>query len=264
MTTRPLSVLVAEDNPVNQEVALGILESLNCEVTVVDNGAEALAAYQVAPRRFQAILMDCQMPVLDGWEAAKQIRDWEGEGQHIPILALTANTVDGSRSACLDAGMDDMLGKPFRRLELQAMLEKWCPGGECAGMPDTEPQQAVLRPSLDQKPLQLLRDLDPDGSKRLLQRTIVKFASYGEELMKDMQNSLKNNNMSEVSRLAHSLKSSSANLGAADLSKQCLGIETSARGLEKPADIEQRLDDLAKTYQAVKQELLSMADLEDA
>ena len=264
MTTRPLSVLVAEDNPVNQEVALGILESLHCEVTIVDNGAEALEAYQTAkPGRFQLILMDCQMPVLDGWEAARRIRAWEGDGRHIPILALTANTVDGSKPACLDAGMDDMLSKPFRRLELEALLDKWCPGDEKAETPDTQPQQSVPKPSLDQKPLQLLKELDPDGSKRLIHRTITKFASYGDGLLADMKNSLKNNDMSEISRLAHSLKSSSANLGAAELSRQCLDIETSTKDLDKPTDIERCLAVLEQTYQAVRQELLSIADREN-
>lgn len=120
-------VLLAEDNPVNQEVGLGMLESLGCRVHVANDGAEAVTAIERAGNdAFDVVLMDCQMPVMDGLEATKKIREFEGERRHTPILALTANAFESSRRACLVAGMDDMLSKPFSRNDLQTLLHRWC------------------------------------------------------------------------------------------------------------------------------------------
>ncbi len=125
-------VLVAEDNPVNQEVALAMLESLGCEVRVVDDGQAALTALAKAP--FDLVLMDCQMPVLDGLTATTQWRQREQAEQRprIPIIALTANVIKGVREACLAAGMDDYLGKPFSREQLAAVLKRWLPNSMAA------------------------------------------------------------------------------------------------------------------------------------
>lgn len=263
MTSLSLSVLVAEDNPVNQEVAIGLLETLHCEVTVVDDGAQALEAYKTAaPAQFDLILMDCQMPKMDGMEATRRIREWEGEARHIPILALTANAISGSKEACLEAGMDDMLSKPFRRQELQKLLEKWCPGDARDEHQSVESDQMSAGSPLNQQSLQFLRDLDPDGSKRLVHRTIVKFVSYGDDLINNMAQSLADNDMAEMSRLAHSMKSSSANLGATDVSRQCQEIESATKDQERPDDISQQLQALTTAYQASKQALLSVAEKE--
>ena len=119
-------VLLAEDNPVNQEVGIGMLESLGCRVQVVDNGAEAVIAFEQAlDDSFDVVLMDCQMPVMDGHEATRRIRKLEGHVHQTPILALTANAFDDSRAACLAAGMNDMLSKPFSREALLSLLRRW-------------------------------------------------------------------------------------------------------------------------------------------
>jgi CheY-like chemotaxis protein len=118
-------VLVAEDNAVNQEVAVALLNAVGCTSRIVANGREALAALG-SGESFDLVLMDCQMPELDGYEAARAIRERESaQGGHIPIVALTANAMIGDREACLAAGMDDFLSKPFRLAEMRAMLEKW-------------------------------------------------------------------------------------------------------------------------------------------
>jgi CheY-like chemotaxis protein len=114
-------VLVAEDNPVNQRVVVGLLAKLGCEAIVVADGARAVASSQGG--RFDVILMDCQMPELDGFEATRRIRA-EQPG-HVPIIALTAGALDGDRERCLVAGMDDYLAKPVRLEELAAALSKW-------------------------------------------------------------------------------------------------------------------------------------------
>ncbi|MGE3277123.1 MAG: ATP-binding protein [Vicinamibacterales bacterium] len=120
--TRPLSVLLAEDNPVNQRVAALMLGRLGHEVEVASNGLEAIAA--AGRRRFDAILMDCQMPMCDGFEATARIRSLPG-GRGPVIIAVTANAMSGDRERCLDAGMDDHLPKPLRMDQLRDTLERW-------------------------------------------------------------------------------------------------------------------------------------------
>ncbi|MGI9433363.1 MAG: ATP-binding protein [Geminicoccaceae bacterium] len=129
LQTLSATILLAEDNPVNQEVAIGMLESLGCHVHVVENGAEAVATFaETKGDDFDIVLMDCQMPVMDGFEATSRIREIEGEGQETPILALTANAFESDKHDCLAAGMNDILSKPFSRDALLALLEKWSQG----------------------------------------------------------------------------------------------------------------------------------------
>lgn len=120
-------VLVAEDNPVNQELARYALEGLGCRTHIVANGEEAVAAF--ARERFDVILMDCQMPRLDGYAATEQIRAVERQrgGRRTPIIALTANAIDGDRERCMTAQMNDYLSKPFTLAELGEVLVKWLP-----------------------------------------------------------------------------------------------------------------------------------------
>ena len=117
-------ILLVEDNPVNQLVAKGMLSKLGCEVMVAAHGGEALR--QLAQNRFDLVLMDCNMPVMDGYEASRQIRQ-SGLWPDLPIVALTANSMPEERERCRTAGMNDYLSKPFRREELQALLDTWVP-----------------------------------------------------------------------------------------------------------------------------------------
>jgi len=117
-----LRVLVAEDNPVNQKVAMRMLSKLGCTADAVANGAEALEAVQSGD--FDVVLMDCQMPEMDGFEATRRIREL-GLSHRPPILALTANAVQGDRELCLQAGMDDYLIKPIELSVLAEALRRW-------------------------------------------------------------------------------------------------------------------------------------------
>ncbi|WP_282412429.1 response regulator [Pseudomonas sp. PS01299] len=117
-------VLLVEDNPVNQLVAKGMLGKLGCDVVVAAHGAEALD--QLEHDEFDLVLMDCNMPVMDGYEASRQIRQ-SGRWPHLPIVALTANAMSEERERCRAAGMSDYLAKPFRREELAALLDQWMP-----------------------------------------------------------------------------------------------------------------------------------------
>lgn len=117
-------LLVVEDNPTNQLVAEGMLHHLGCEVDVVGDGAAALARLEQDPGRYDIVLMDCQLPVMDGLEATRRWRARE-QGRRLPIVALTAHALDEMAGACREAGMDDVLTKPFRREALAAVLARW-------------------------------------------------------------------------------------------------------------------------------------------
>jgi CheY-like chemotaxis protein len=115
-------VLLVEDHPVNQAYARDALVSMGCRVDLANNGREAVEMFRA--REYELILMDCQMPELDGWEATRQIRAMEGAGKRVYIAALTAGAYDGDRERCLEAGMDDFLAKPFRIQDLRRLLER--------------------------------------------------------------------------------------------------------------------------------------------
>jgi PAS domain S-box-containing protein len=122
--TPPL-VLVVEDTPINQIVASRGLERCGCRSDVVGDGREALAA--LATGKYAAVLMDCQMPILDGYQTTIELRRREAPGEHTPVIAMTAHAMDGDRQQCLDAGMDDYITKPMRHGELAAVLARWIP-----------------------------------------------------------------------------------------------------------------------------------------
>jgi CheY-like chemotaxis protein/HPt (histidine-containing phosphotransfer) domain-containing protein len=119
-----LRLLLAEDNPINQKVAVTVLQKAGYSVDAVDNGLDAFD--KVKTNQYSAVLMDVQMPVMDGFEATQQIREWEQErGIHIPIIAMTAHAMQGDRERCLEAGMDDYITKPLQPKVLFSALDRW-------------------------------------------------------------------------------------------------------------------------------------------
>jgi len=118
-----INILVVEDNAVNQEVALGMLNKIGFQAEVADNGQEGVDALEAG--NFDLVLMDCQMPVLDGYAATGKIRKREGNGHRTPIIALTANAMTGDAEKCLAAGMDDYLSKPFEPEALEEKIVFW-------------------------------------------------------------------------------------------------------------------------------------------
>jgi PAS domain S-box-containing protein len=131
---RPPLVLVAEDNPVNQVVVARVLERCGTRVTVVADGEKALEA--LARRRFDAVLMDCQMPGMDGYEATRELRRRESGRRHTPVIAMTAHAMAGDREHCIEAGMDDYVTKPVRHAEISAALRRWVPDEPAAPLID--------------------------------------------------------------------------------------------------------------------------------
>jgi len=125
-------ILIAEDNPVNQKVASLQVRNLGFESDVVANGEEALAA--LTRLSYSLVLMDCQMPLMDGFTATRELRRRERDGQHTTVIALTANAFASDRQACLEAGMDDFVSKPVSLAELAAVLDRW--SGKAAAEPE--------------------------------------------------------------------------------------------------------------------------------
>ena len=224
------SILLVEDNLINQQVALGILQIQGYNVTVVNNGREALDAY--AHGAFDLILMDCHMPEMDGFEATREIRQREfavGDGKRIPIVALTANAMAQDREECLNAGMDDHLSKPFSMQTLQDMLERWMPRAV------SRRAESEAKPSdngagvLDRQVLEQLGKVLTNGKPELLTRVINLYLTESPKLVQKLKQAAGASDAREIARSAHSLKSSSANVGAKVLSRYCEDIEASAK-----------------------------------
>ncbi|MBN2581734.1 MAG: response regulator [Planctomycetes bacterium] len=229
-----LKILLAEDNAANQHLARRLLEKRGHEVVVVGNGCEALDALEA--NRFDVVLMDVQMPEMDGYEATAVIRRNEGQsGGHLPIIALTAHAVAGDRQRCLDAGMDDYLSKPIRRQELYDTIEHWgrvaakrVPTGEVAAagqgrqdIPEMSGQFRVID-------LQRLNDL-VSGEQDLMNEVAEIFLAESEDLMQTISDCMTEHDAEAVSKAAHSLKGSVANFGAQEAYEAALRVEQASR-----------------------------------
>jgi PAS domain S-box-containing protein len=228
------NILLVEDNLINQQVALGILQIHGYAVTVVNNGREALEAHAQGP--FDLILMDCHMPEMDGFEATRAIREREGSsGKRMPIVALTANAMAQDREACLSAGMDDHLAKPFSMQTLHDMLDRWMPRAGSGQAAAAEPATRVPAKSsgiLDRQVLEQLGKVLTNGKPELLTRVINLYRTESPKLMQKLKLAALASDAPEIVRCAHSLKSSSANVGAKLMSRYCEDLEAAARRAE--------------------------------
>jgi CheY-like chemotaxis protein len=234
-------ILVAEDNPVNQELTLTMLQLENCQVTIAENGEDAVAACE--REKFDLVLMDCQMPAMDGYEATAAIRQRESARGRIrtPIVALTANAVDGDRERCLDTGMDDYLSKPFTRQQLADMLERWLPPapGDRAdsGDPSHKSAASVAQESVsvDSAVLTKIRSLQRPGAPDLLDKLVGVYFSSSRDLLKALRDAVSREDDEAMRKAARALQSSSATLGATRLAALCRDIEQCDRQRNDPA-----------------------------
>ena len=239
LATTGKHVLLVEDNPVNREVALGMLELLNCQVDVAENGQQAAEAVSRNP--YDLVLMDCQMPILDGFAATAEIRKCEAANstrRRIPIIALTANAMEGDRDRCLAAGMDDYLSKPFSHQALSEMLVRWCPpqhsqqatppkalptaATNAAEAPSSLAPPSPLEP-VDRTAWASITALKRPGQPNMLHKVIGLYLTSFQAQVTQLRQALQGQEYDTARLLAHTLKSSSATLGAhrlAALAKQ--------------------------------------------
>jgi signal transduction histidine kinase/DNA-binding NarL/FixJ family response regulator len=227
------SILLAEDNPVNQEVARSMLELLGCGIALAGNGREAVAA--VASARFDLVLMDCQMPQMDGYQATAAIRDRERSLglPRLPIIGVTANALVGDRERCLQAGMDDYLSKPFSLAELRASLERnlnRCTAGDHPPAGTRLSGEERRTDALDPAALAIIRSLNPAGYPALLERLVDLYLQSSEQAVAMMREALADGQRERLGQIAHGLKSSSGNVGATRLVALCKELELVGRG----------------------------------
>ena len=254
-------ILLVEDNPVNREVACGMLETLNLRVDTAENGREAVAAVERA--EYTLIFMDCQMPEMDGLTATQLIREREASIAppsplnvhrsvcHVPIVALTAHAMQGDREVCLAAGMDDYLTKPFTLSQLELVLARWvfnrrpvqvevC--GDVTNAPlqqnpatlqevpalqMVEPyQDTIVEPTtIDQAALAAIRALQRPGQPDIVARIVTQYMDSSPEIIDRIRRAVLSKDAVELRAAAHRLKSSSAQLGATALASDCRELE---------------------------------------
>jgi CheY-like chemotaxis protein/HPt (histidine-containing phosphotransfer) domain-containing protein len=242
-------LLLVEDNSMNQLVATKLLTKLGYEVAVAGNGIEALQAMSDA--EYDAVLMDCQMPEMDGYAATREIRRREGETRRTPVIAMTAAAMQGDREACLAAGMDDYLTKPIRPDSLAEMLNRWVTPNE---PPTTIQSEAITSGDdaalLDPERLAMLRDLD-DGDGALLAAIANEFSAEALRQVGRLREALAEGDPQAVERAAHSIKGSSANLGATRLAEITGHLEALGRG-RALGDADAIVDDIVVELEKVR------------
>ena len=236
-TFRGNKILLVEDNPVNQRVAQRLLENLAAEVIIANNGAEALE--RIGAARFDAVLMDCQMPVMDGFTATRRIRELEAGrgGKRLPIIALTANVMSEDRENCIAAGMDAHLGKPIEPAQLIETLGRF-----------VRPPSAT--PAIDRNALRELTGGDVEFERELAET----FVNSGDQCLAEIIAALEVSDFDTVRKRAHSLKGASANIHAQVLSQAASSLESAVRENSIPA-IGGLVADLGEKLAAVNAEL---------
>ncbi|MGH8594381.1 MAG: response regulator [Gammaproteobacteria bacterium] len=256
-------VLVAEDNPVNQHLTQLMLEALGVSVDLAENGRAAVLAVSRARERgqpYDLVLMDCQMPEMDGFEATAALRAKEITMPRLPIIALTANALEGDRERCLAAGMDDYVGKPFTQKEIAACLSRWLldksakartPEIEAPDKPAAAASEVKERPvsrldtkrpakeekdrgvhgeaQLDRGALQRIEALQREGTPDIVVKVLDMYLENSPKLVNDIEQAVQRHDAAALHLAAHTLKSSSATLGATALAELCKELEALGR-----------------------------------
>jgi two-component system sensor histidine kinase/response regulator len=254
-------VLLVEDNPVNQEVARAVLQDLGVEVVSAWSGEEALE--KLASDRYDVILMDCQMPKLDGYATTSRFREWEKGQQRTrtPIVALTANALSGDAEKCFAAGMDRYLSKPFTSDQLHEVLESCVPeGAPIEARAPTEVEPEAVDAILDQQALGRIRALHRPGGPNLLAKVLGLYASSSVSLTDALRTAALTQDAESLRQAAHALKSSSANIGANSVADLCRNVELAAASGELDHAcllLEELLTEHRKVLQALDSEQLA-------
>lgn len=219
-----IAVLVAEDNPVNQEVIISMLEDYGIKPDLVSNGKEAFE--KVREKHFDLVFMDCHMPDMNGFEATRLIRETAGEFNRVPIVAMTANVMMQNRKECAEAGMDDYLAKPLRQRDLNIVLERWLPDVDIhfkdgiVNLPANRPGNSHLDAVALQKMRQTLDKRFPAVLKTFLMNA--------QDLLNDMEQACKDEDWDALADAAHSLKVA-GQIGAMELYSIAGAIEAASQ-----------------------------------
>lgn len=289
-TRYPASILLAEDHEVNQEIVKAMAEHLGLRLHIVNNGIEAVKA--LSRNTFDLVLMDWQMPEMDGLEATKEIRKREAsnvehqtEGSerslgspstlhasrdtlHVPIIAITAHASAEDRKACLEAGTNDVLPKPFSLEQLREKLEQWLPPLPSTHLSRSTDQDRPFNSDVGSQlaggedrfnPLALkqIRSLQRANAPNIVEQVITKYLANTTKLLNELQASLAQKEPTLLHSLAHTLKSSSANVGAIRLSELCKTLERLSRASSVTEEMASLVQAIIDEYEAVKPLLLT-------
>lgn len=251
-------ILVAEDNPVNQEVMRGLLDGVHIDATIVSNGLEAVAAIQSGS--FDIVVMDCQMPEMNGYDATRMIRKLPGDIAAIPVIALTANVMNGDREKCLTAGMNDYLGKPIKEEDLLDAIDKWLPlhkkkhhaSSLAAAKAPAEPAPSVTtgKGLLDDQRLAKLEA----SLKDRFPHVVDTFINSSLSLIEKIEEAITAGDAGQLRESSHSLKSS-GQMGATEIYRLAALVEEIAK-TGVTSGLDQHVQDLRSEYAAVKEKLL--------
>ncbi|MDD2499214.1 MAG: response regulator [Geobacter sp.] len=225
---KKVRVLVAEDNPGSQVVASTMLEFIGCKSDVVANGREAVT--KVFQNSYDMVLMDCNLPEMNGFEATAEIRRLEGELKHTVIVALTANAISGYREKCLIAGMDDYLSKPIRSDELQNMLERWVfhDNSQISSVQAYLDAGCNAEDVFDAVRLNKLISMFRKTNKDLVPAVVEPFLKNVEENLQNLYTAVDDRNCFDLKEIAHFIQGGSRNLGLQKMTRICAGIQENA------------------------------------
>ena len=230
----PLSgrILVAEDNVANQRLAFRQLKKLGYEVEIAQDGKMALDLIRKTPDGFDVILMDCQMPVLDGFEATRQLRIIEQEaGRHHLVIAMTANAMIGDREMCIAAGMDDYISKPVKMDDLQEVLQKWHVGVQpVKGVEALSGVKYEITELLNMETIQSIRDLQSEGEPDLFGELVEIFLVESDRLFEKARQAVQEADSESYRQVTHNMKGASSNIGIELLSVKAAEIESLVKG----------------------------------
>ena len=233
-----LRVLIAEDNPVNQLLVESMLTGLGASFKAVENGALAVAA--VDDQEFDVVLMDCLMPVMDGFEATRAMR---AKGLEIPIIAATASASAGDFDEALQAGMNDVMVKPFSAQDLRRMLMTYVPNSRAAASEQTE-----IRTLIDEDTLLAIAKINPESGMDLVDQVVGLFEQQTPTFINEIEMATRESDAAETRRVAHAYKSSANNIGAVVLARRLAEIEALARDEQRVLTTEEvsELDGLVR------------------
>jgi two-component system sensor histidine kinase/response regulator len=249
-------VLLAEDNSANRKLALAMLRKLGYAADAVTNGLEAVEAVERSP--YDAVLMDCRMPAMDGFQATAEIRRREDSASRMPIIAMTADAMEGDRQKCLDAGMDDYVSKPVSFEAFDAVLQRWVPSADARMSPSSSSEGPVEEEerSLDPAIISSLRELQARREKEWMPRLISMFLEDAASSLERLREALKLEELETITERAHALAGTAASFGARRMGRlsghlKMLGSQGrfgSAR--ETMAEIEAEFDRVSEALRA--------------